>query len=296
MRDLTRRSFVASAAAGLLPLPALAQASAPLLRAIPSSGERIPAVGLGTASIFNTDDERTRAAASQVIDALLAGGGTLIDTASTYGDAELVLGEVIAASSLRPKLFVATKLESPDPEELARSRARLKTDKLDLLQLHNLRDPNQSLARFKEWKAKEVCRYIGITSTYHGDFAAVEAVTLRERPDFVQVDYSLDDRTAEQRVLPAAAEAGCGVLTALPFGRGRLFRTIRGKELPDWSRGFAQSWAQFFLKYLLADPRITAVIPGTSDPAHMADNLGAARGPLPDAEQRKRMEDFFASL
>lgn len=296
MRDLTRRSFVASAAAGLLPLPALAQANAPRLRAIPSSGEKILAVGLGTASIFNTDDERTRAAASQVIDALLAGGGTLIDTASTYGDAELVLGEVIAASSLRPKLFVATKLESPDPDELARSRARLKTDKLDLLQLHNLRDPNQSLARFKEWKAKGVCRYIGVTSTYHGDFAAVEAVTRRERPDFVQVDYSLDDRTAEQRVLPAAADAGCGVLTALPFGRGRLFRTVRGKELPDWSRGFAQSWAQFFLKYLLADPRITAVIPGTSDQAHMADNLGAARGLLPDAEQRKRMEDFFASL
>lgn len=296
MRDLTRRSFVASAAAGLLPLPALAQANAPRLRAIPSSGEKILAVGLGTASIFNTDDERTRAAASQVIDALLAGGGTLIDTASTYGDAELVLGEVIAASSLRPKLFVATKLESPDPDELARSRARLKTDKLDLLQLHNLRDPNQSLARFKEWKAKGVCRYIGVTSTYHGDFAAVEAVTRRERPDFVQVDYSLDDRTAEQRVLPAAADAGCGVLTALPFGRGRLFRTVRGKELPDWSRGFAQSWAQFFLKYLLADPRITAVIPGTSDQAHMADNLGAARGLLPDAEQRKRMEGFFASL
>jgi aryl-alcohol dehydrogenase-like predicted oxidoreductase len=136
----------------------------------------------------------------------------------------------------------------------------------------------------------------GITSTFHGDFAAVEAVMKRERPDFVQIDYSLDDREGEARILPLAAEVRAGVLTALPFGRARLFRAVRGKQLPDWADGFAQSWAQFFLKYLLGDERVTAVIPGTSDPVHMADNLGAMRGRLPDAGERKRMVEFVQSL
>jgi aryl-alcohol dehydrogenase-like predicted oxidoreductase len=152
------------------------------------------------------------------------------------------------------------------------------------------------LAKFKEWKAQGLCRYIGITSTYHGDFAAVEAVLGREKPDFVQVDYSLDNRIAEQRILPLAAEVKAGVLTALPFGRARLFRAVRGKPIPDWAKDFAGSWAQFFLKFLLADPRVTAVIPGTSDPKHMADNLGAMRGRLPDHEQRVRMVAFLEGL
>jgi aryl-alcohol dehydrogenase-like predicted oxidoreductase len=141
-----------------------------------------------------------------------------------------------------------------------------------------------------------VCRYIGITSTRHSDFGAIEAVLLREKPDFVQVDYSLDDREAEKRVLPAAAEVKAAVLTALPFGRARLFRAVRGKEVPDWAHSFADTWAQFFLKYLLSDARVTAVIPGTADPVHMTDNLGAMRGPLPDPDQRKQMEAFPATL
>ena len=164
------------------------------------------------------------------------------------------------------------------------------------MQLHNVRDPQQSLAPFKAWQAQGLCRYIGITSTFHGDFAAVEAVLERERPDFVQIDYSLDDREAEKRILPLAAEVKAGVLTALPFGRGRLFRAVRGQAIPDWATGFAGSWAQFFLKYLLGDERVTAVIPGTSDPAHMADNLGAMRGALPNQEQRKRMAAFIDGL
>jgi aryl-alcohol dehydrogenase-like predicted oxidoreductase len=141
-----------------------------------------------------------------------------------------------------------------------------------------------------------VCRYIGITSTRHADFAAIEAVLLREKPDFVQVDYSLDDREAEKRILPAAAEVRAAVLTALPFGRARLFRAVRDKDIPDWAHGFAASWAQFFLKYLLSDPRVTAVIPGTASAAHMTDNLGAMRGPLPDADQRKQMDAFAETL
>ena len=171
-----------------------------------------------------------------MVQALIANGGRLIDTASTYGDAEVVLGDVIAAAGLRDKLFIATKTEAPDDAEFKRSLARLKTAKVDLLQLHNVSDPRQSLARFKEWKSQGLCRYIGITSTFHGDFAAVEAVLKREKPDFVQIDYSLDNRLAEKRILPLAAEVKAGVLTALPFGRARLFRAVHGKEIPDWAR------------------------------------------------------------
>jgi aryl-alcohol dehydrogenase-like predicted oxidoreductase len=271
--------------------------AAPLItRAIPSTGERVPAVGLGTARVFDSDDAPTRRTAAEVVRTLVDSGGRLIDTASTYGDAENVLGNVVSAAGLRDRVFLASKLEEPDVAELERSLARLKTPKLDLLQLHNVRDPRQSLAQFKAWKAQGVCRYIGITSTFHGDFAAVEAVLGREKPGFVQIDYSLDNREAEKRILPIAAEVRAGVLTALPFGRGRLFRAVRSKALPDWAQEFAGSWAQFFLKYLIADERVTTVIPGTSNPAHMADNLGAMRGRLPDPDQRKRMVAYIGSI
>jgi aryl-alcohol dehydrogenase-like predicted oxidoreductase len=298
MIRITRRDFTALAAATLLVRPAFAQTKdTPLItRAIPSTGERVPAVGLGTASVFDRDDERTRSAAVQVVRTLVDTGGRLIDTASSYGDAESVLGNVIVAAGLRDKVFLATKLEAPDASELKRSLTRLKTAKVDLLQLHNVRDPRQSLAQFKAWKAQGLCRYIGITSTFHGDFAAIAAVLGHEKPDFVQIDYSLDDREAEERILPLAAEVKAGVLTALPFGRGRLFRVVRGKAIPDWAKDFAGSWAQFFLKYLIADERVTTVIPGTSNPAHMEDNLGAMRGRLPDPDQRKRMVAFIDSL
>jgi len=228
--------------------------------------------------------------------ALINNGGKLIDTASTYGDAERILGDVIGPASLRGKLFIATKLESPDVEELKRSLNRLQTAKLDLLQLHNVRNPRQSLGAFRDWKAQGVCRYIGITSTSHGAFATVEAILGREKPDFVQIDYSIDDREAEKRILPLAAEVKAGVLTAVPFGRGRLFRAVRDRPLPDWAQGFAGSWAQFFLKYLLGDPRVTAVIPGTADAAHMTDNLGAMRGAVPDPDQRRQMVQFMETL
>jgi len=293
---VTRREFAALAGAAMLSLPAAAQTGELITRAIPGSGEPLPAVGLGTAYVFDRDDESTGQKAAAVVQALVAGVGSLIDTSSVYGDAETVLGTVIASAQLREKLFIATKLESPDAAELKRSQTRLKADKFDLLQLHNVRDPQQSLQQFRKWKEQGVCRYIGITSTRHGDFPAVEAILQREKPDFVQVDYSVDDREAEKRILPLAAEVKSAVLTALPFGRGRLFRAVHGKELPDWAMPFAGSWAQFFLKYLLGDPRVTAVIPGTADPAHMADNLGAMRGALPDADQRRRMAEFVASL
>ena len=186
---MTRRDFAALAGGLLVSPKAMAQADLPLItRPIPGSGEPLPVVGLGTAAVFDADDEATRSQADAVLQALVKNGGRLIDTASPYGDAESVLGEVIATAGLRDRLFIATKLESPDADELQRSLKRLKTTKLDLLQLHNVRSPQQSLERFRHWKEQGVCRYIGITSTYHRDFAAVEAVLKREKPDFVQID------------------------------------------------------------------------------------------------------------
>jgi aryl-alcohol dehydrogenase-like predicted oxidoreductase len=293
---LTRREFAIAGGAAMLAPPAFAQNTAPLARAIPSTGERVPAVGLGTANVFDSNDEAIRQKAAAVLQALIAGGGSLVDTSSVYGDAEIVIGEAIVPAGLREKVFIATKLEGPDAAELKRSQARLQTQTFDLLQFHNVRDPQQSLAPFKEWKAQGVCRYVGITSTRHEQYAAIEAVLLREKPDFVQIDYSLDDREVEKRILPAAAEVNAAVLTARPFGRARLFRAVRGKDIPDWARPFAESWAQFFLKYLLSEPRVTAVIPGTASAAHMTDNLGAMRGALPDPDQRRQMEAFAATL
>ena len=295
----TRRRFVAlSLAATSLPR-ALAQpvaAGADLARAIPSTGERLPSVGLGTASVFDRDDDTTRQHAADVVRALVDGGGRLIDTASTYGDAEAVVGAVVAAANLRSRLFLATKCEAPDLTEFNGSLARLRVPSVDLLQLHNVRNPRQSLARLREWKAQGLCRYVGITSTYHRDFDAVEAVLRNEKPDFVQIDYSIDNRLAEQRILPLAHDVRAAVLTALPLGRARLFRAVRDRAIPDWAREFAPSWAQFFLKFLLADERVTAVIPGTSSAEHMADNLGSMRGRLPDPDERKRMAAFVAAL
>jgi len=298
MINTTRRAFGILAAAAFASRSSFGQTeNAPLImRSIPKTGERIPAVGLGTAYVYDNNNDQTQRAADQVIATLIKLGGQLIDTASSYGDAEIVLGNVIAGGDLRANLFLATKLERIDSTELKRSLTRLKTSKLDLLQLHNVHYPRQSLAQFNEWKARGICRYIGITSTFHGDFAAVEAVLKREKPDFVQIDYSIDDREVERRILPLAAEVQAAVLTAQPLGRGQLFRVVRGQALPHWAKDFANSWAQFFLKYLLADQRVTAVIPGTSNPAHMADNLGAMRGRLPDPDERKRMVALVESL
>jgi diketogulonate reductase-like aldo/keto reductase len=160
-----------------------------------------------------------------------------------------------------------------------------------------VRDANQSLALYREWKAAGLTRYTGITTSFNSDHEAVAACTVREKPDFVQVNYSITDRTAERRVLPAAKDAGAAVLCNLPFGRGGLFRLVRGKELPEWAAEFdAKSWAQFFLKFMLSHEAVNAVIPGTADAAHMKDNLGAGRGRLPNASMRKRMVEFVEKL
>jgi aryl-alcohol dehydrogenase-like predicted oxidoreductase len=271
-----------------------------MTRPIPHSGEQLPIVGLGTAVSFPSANESQRTGLKDVIDALVAGGGKLIDTASVYGNAESVIGDIVRASNARNKIFIATKIEvrsaKASADEFQRSLQRLRTEKVDLLQLHNVSRASQSLSQLREWKTAGRCRYVGITSTYSGDYNAMEAIIRREKPDFVQVDYSMDNRAAEKRILPAAADAGAAVLTATPFGRTSLFRAVKGKTLPDWAEDFdAGTWAQFFLKFLLGNKQVTAVIPGTGNADHMIDNLGAARGRLPDAQQRERMAALLAS-
>jgi aryl-alcohol dehydrogenase-like predicted oxidoreductase len=300
----SRRSVLTAGAAlsaSLLARRAQAQAGNPLLtRAIPHSGEQMPIIGLGTAVSFPSADTAQRQALKGVIDALIAGGGKLIDTASVYGEAETVIGDIVEAGKTRERLFLATKIEvrsaKASADEFQRSLQRLHAGKVDLLQLHNVSRANQSLEQLRDWKAAGRCRYVGITSTYSGDYGAMEAIIRREKPDFVQVDYSMDNRAAEKRIIPAAAEAGAAVLTALPLGRTSLFRAVKGKTLPDWAKDFdAATWGQFFLKFLLGNPHVTAVIPGTGNAEHMIDNLSAGRGRLPDAQQREKMAALLSS-
>jgi aryl-alcohol dehydrogenase-like predicted oxidoreductase len=298
---LSRRSVLAGVALAALTRHAGAQTDKPVLtRPIPHSGEQLPVVGLGTAVSFPSADAAQRQALKGVVDALVAGGGKLIDTASVYGNAEEVIGEILQESKARERVFLATKIEvrsaKAGADEFDRSLHRLKTSKVDLLQLHNVSHVNQSLAQIREWKAAGRCRYVGVTSTFSGDYAAMEAIIKREKPDFVQVDYSMDNRAAEKRIIPAAAEVGAAVLTALPLGRTSLFRAVKGKTLPEWAKDFdAATWGQFFLKFLLGNPHVTAVIPGTGNAGHMTDNLGAGRGRMPDAQQREKMVALLSS-
>jgi aryl-alcohol dehydrogenase-like predicted oxidoreductase len=277
----------------------LAQAAGPMLkRPIPHSGEMVPVIGLGTANNFGNAD---RAELRKVFEALVGGGATLIDTASTYGSAEAAIGDVLTEAKLLDKVFIATKLEAENAKEglpeFRSSLRKLRVKKVDVQMLHNVNKANQSLAYLRDWKAQGLCRYVGITSTFPRDFAAMETVIKREKPDFVELNYSLGDREVESRLLPACADAGAAVLTALPLGRSSLFRVVRGKELPDWAKEFdAATWGQFFLKFLLGNKAVTAIIPGTTNAEHMADNLAAGRGRLPDEAQRKRMVQFFESL
>lgn len=282
--------------------PAAAQTeSAVATKAIPHSGERIPVIGLGTANDFQSRPQGAeRDKLEKVVDDLLAAGCKLIDTASSYGEAESVLGDLLSDQD-RAKVFLATKIEDGSRKgglaEFRRSLQRLRYEQVDLLQLHNVQNPHQDLAPFRDWKKQGLCRYVGITTTFKDDYDAAEAIIRREKPDFFQVDYSLADRSAERRLLPAAREAGTAVLTALPYGRRSVFAAVRGKSVPEWAHEFdATTWPQFFLKFLLGNEAVTAVIPGTTNPAHLAENVSAGRGRFPDARQRQAMIDFFTAL
>jgi aryl-alcohol dehydrogenase-like predicted oxidoreductase len=275
--------------------------SAVATKAIPHSGERLPVIGLGTANEFQRQPQGDdKARLKQVVGDLLAQGCKLIDTASSYGQAESVLGDLLSDQD-RSKVFLATKIESGSRREgsaeFRGSLQRLRYRQVDLLQLHNVQDRHQDLAPFRDWKAQGLCRYVGVTTTFKSDYDAAEAVIRREKPDFFQVDYSLEDRTAEKRLLPAARDAGAAVLTALPYGRSSVFAAVRGKRVPDWAREFdATTWPQFFLKFLLGHEAVTAVIPGTTNPAHLAENVSAGRRRFPDAKQREAMVRFFGAL
>jgi len=278
--------------------------SAPRLitRPIPHSGEQLPIVGLGTAIVFDVGSTQAELSGPKsVVQALISHGGTLIDTAPSYGQAETVLGSILASTRQRQQVFLGTKLEhesfGSEASGLQQALRRLQTTRVDLLQLHNVADPSQTLAGVRELKRQGLCRYVGITTTFGRAYDAAEAVVRREQPDFLEIDYAIDNRDAENRVLPAARDAGTAVLVALPFGRGRLFRLALGKPLPAWAADFdCHSWAQFFLKWVLGHPAVTAAIPGTNKATHMIDNLGAALGRLPDEAMRARMLQYVQSL
>jgi aryl-alcohol dehydrogenase-like predicted oxidoreductase len=285
-----------------LPVPALA--AEPLrTRPIPQSGEALPVVGIGTAVIFDFENDPVKhAERRQVIQALVAGGGKLIDTAHSYGRAEDRLGDIVAELGVRDRLFLATKYSyaagrAEATASMQASLRRLKSSRVDLMQAWNVGDPNYDFGLLREWKKQGLCRYVGMTTSSLRQYDAIGKVLVREKPDFFQVNYSLGNREAENVLLPAARDAGAAVLVNLPFGRNSLFRIAGGRALPDFADEFgAKTWAQFFLKFILSHPAVTAVIPGTDKPEYMLDNLQAGRGALPDAAMRKRIIQYWDSL
>jgi len=306
-RIYTRREVLALAAgagvAATLPLGLARAATSPVLtRPIPRTGERLPVVGLGTAIVFDIgEDAAKRAERRAVLQTMIDGGGRLIDTAPSYGTAETVLGDLLSSMAARDRVFLATKVRVTGREdsiaEMQESLRRLRTGKVDLMQLHNVSDAKTDLRTLREWQQKGYSRYIGITHSQTGANDRLAEVMRREKPEFVQLNYSLAERSTEERLLPLAADTGTAVLVNLPFARGRLFSAVRGRTVPDWAREFdAASWGQFFLKYLLAHPAVTCVIPGTDKAEYMLDNLDAGRGRLPDAAMRRKMVEFWNAL
>jgi aryl-alcohol dehydrogenase-like predicted oxidoreductase len=303
MTDLSRRAVLATTAAATL-LPQASFAQTPILkRKVPQTGFMLPVIGIGTSRVFEFEnDPAALAERKQVVQALVAGGGSLIDTAAGYGTAEANVGTVAAETNLRSKLFLATKFSSRDSRaeaeaELKQSFARLKTNYIDLQLAWNVYSPDFSCAQMKEWKAAGHCKHYGITSSFDGAYDALEAVLRKEKPEFFQINYSLGDRDAEKVLLPLARDSGTAVLTNLPFGRNSLFKKVAGKQLPDFAKEIdCTSFAQIFLKYNLSHPAVTAVIPGTDKPQYMLDNLNAGRGRMPDAAMRKRIETWYDSI
>ncbi|NNF41070.1 MAG: aldo/keto reductase, partial [Woeseiaceae bacterium] len=229
-------------------------------------------------------------------------GGTVIDTAPMYGKSEAVLGELIAALGIRDDLFIATKTDRTDGpaghiEQMQQSLTRLQTDTVDLMQVHNLRGWRDALPVMREWQQEGRIRYIGITTSRSQQYAEFEEVMKQETLDFIQINYSLEQREAAERLLPLAADRGMGVIINRAFGGGRIFDRVGTQPVPDWAAAFGcESWAQFLLKYAVGHPAATLSIPGMTKVRHVDDNMGAARGRLPNAAERKRQEEFFDAL
>lgn len=302
---MTRRRAARVIAAGtaslLLPIDIVrAQTTAVLMRSIPSSGEKIPVIGLGTSQTFDVGASQSeRAPLAQVISDFVELGGKLIDSSPMYGRAEEVIGDLLAQLKLRDSVFLATKVWTREKqagiESMERSLARFKTNRIDLMQVHNLVDLDTQLATLRDWKAQGKIRYLGITHYEESAFPEVEKILRREKLDFLQINYSIMERAAEEKILPLAQERGVAVIINRPFARGGLFASVRGKPLPDFAREFdCASWAQFFLKWIIANPAVTCVIPATNNAQHLADDMRGGIGKLPDAKLRQQMIDAVA--
>lgn len=304
----SRRRFLHGSAslvalAALMPwLPSSVFASGTLLsRAIPSTGELLPVIGLGTSRTHDVamTDEALQPL-REVLQALVNGGASLVDTAPSYGRAEAVCGALAAEDDMRKKLFLASKVSSSGraagERQVEASFAALKTDTIDLMQVHNLQDTSTQLALLRELKEQGRVRYIGVTHYLDSAHERLLEVLRQEPVDFVQFNYSIGERNAERELLPYCTDKGIAVLINRPFQRAALFDRVKGKSLPDWAAVELDvtSWAQLMLKFILANPAVTAVIPATSTPRYMADNILAGQGRLPDAAQRQRIIELFA--
>ena len=282
-----------------------ADKSLPLItKTVPSTKEKLPVIGIGTNN-FGVTAADELAARHDVIKMLPELGGAIIDTAQAYGTSEQVIGDAVAAIGNRSKLFIATKTPlagnvSDAKATLEKSFASLKTDKIDLLQIHNVHGIDELLPLYKDYKKAGKIRYIGVTTSQDSQYSQLVEAMKKYDFDFVQVDYSMQDRTAEKDVFPVAQAKGMGVLVNMPLGGRRgsnLMQKVAGKELPKWAADIdVTSWAQFFLKYDISHPVVTAAIPGTTKVSHLEDNQKAGRGRLPDAATRKKMEEFWESI
>ncbi|MGZ8781834.1 MAG: aldo/keto reductase [Thermoanaerobaculia bacterium] len=271
-------------------------------RPIPSTGELLPLVGIGTSRRFDVSTAEEREPLREVLRELPKLGGRLVDTAPSYGAAESVVGDLVAELGNRKALFIATKVGAGRDgaeaglAEMNASLQRLRMPSVDLLQIHNLAGVDVMLPLIRKWKDDGKTRYIGISTSNDNQYEALEAVMKREPLDFIQVDYALDNRGAADRILPLAKDRGMAVLVNLPFGRGRVLRPFGDKPVPDWARELGiETWAQFALKYVVSHPAVTSAIPGTAKLTYLRDNLGAARGPLPDEKTRQKMAALLSS-
>ena len=303
-RDFLKAGIAAGTALALPPKSLLGQPTALLQKKIPSTGEGIPIIGIGTARRY---EEIKTAAEKAPLRATIQRfnelGGKVIDSSPSYGTAEAVVGELVHELKARDALFLATKVSLRDSgreagiKQIEQSFKRLRTDKIDLLAVHNLRDTETQLRTIREMKQAGRVRYVGITTSFENQYPEFEQTIRKETLDFIQVDYALDNRNAGDRLIPLAGDRGMAVMINLPFGRGRLFNAVQGKKLPEWSAEIdCSSWAQFFLKYIVSHPAVTCAVPGMAKPEYVSDNLGAARGRLPDAATRRRMENFIDAV
>ena len=278
------------------------ESSTMLARAIPSSGEKLPVIGLGTWQAFDVDlTSDNRRQLGDVLSLFAKLGGRVIDTSPMYGRAEDVIGQLTAAPGIQERIFLATKVWTRGKENgiksMERSMQLLRAKRIDLMQVHNLVDVQTQLATLREWKAQGRIRYLGITHYEAGAFTEVEKIMRSEKLDFVQINYSLMEREAEEHLLPLAEERGIAVIVNRPFGGGDLFGRTRSKPLPDWAAEFdCHSWAQFFLKWIVANSAVTCAIPATDKPSHLEDNMSGGIGRFPDAKMRQRMVELVSSL